>query len=243
MYLYKNDVIEYCSCQIKAKEKEPRSHSPSPAPSLKGEPLQSGPLAAMEMLPLKLQKEYLELKKKLAILNKRQRDANLGERGKVLKAKSGQVKKVVPKPAFERENTETMRLKSSEKSEREQREREEGEKMAERKKCEEDERQRQREREEREIAERRRFEEERRRLEEKRRQKERKMAAERKRREEEENRRRRERKERQQRERRKREMRIAEFEGKIRSCRYSVQYCMGIYKVHVCIRQTAMPSV
>ena len=72
--------------QAKAKQKE-AVRSPSPHTKTEGEPLQSNveidvdKTEAVGMLPLKQQREYLELKKKLVLHEKRQRQEAITEKG------------------------------------------------------------------------------------------------------------------------------------------------------------------
>ena len=78
--------------QAKHKETVIRSPSPTPRPSkaAEGEPLQSssqidlGKPEAVGMLPLQQQMEYLELKKRLVLHAKRQREEAIAEKGEVL---------------------------------------------------------------------------------------------------------------------------------------------------------------
>ena len=75
--------------QAKAKQKE-AVRPPSPLPKTEGESLQStleigcidvDKTEAVGMLPLKQQREYLELKKKLVLHEKRQRQEAITEKG------------------------------------------------------------------------------------------------------------------------------------------------------------------
>lgn len=85
--------------QAKAKSKEKTTaHSPerSPVPSTKCEPNQttseiassrrvdlSKPAQALEMLPLKVQREYLELRTRLALHEKRKREEEMAGKGEI----------------------------------------------------------------------------------------------------------------------------------------------------------------